>query len=81
MWSLPRHANYYKKRHYTFFCTTYKKISSETIQMKFNELSNKLINGFELYIYLIESNIDNGKNLKTKPVDSCIQSKQIAFCS
>ena len=49
--------------------------------MKFNELSNKLINGFELYIYLIESNIDNGKNLKTKPVDSCIQSKQIAFYS
>ena len=49
--------------------------------MKFNELSNKLINGFELYIYLIESNIDNGKNLKTKPVDSSIQSKQIVFCS
>ena len=26
--------------------------------MKLNELSNKLINGLELYIFLIENNID-----------------------
>ena len=43
-------------------------MSSQTIEMKFNELSNnmsiKLINGLRLYISLIKKNIDNGKNLK-----------------
>ena len=40
-------------------------MSSQTIEMKFNELSNnmsiKLINGLRLYISLIKKNIDNGK--------------------
>ena len=52
-------------RKITFFFTIYKKMSSQTIEMKFNELSNnmsiKLINGLRLYISLIKKNIDNGK--------------------
>ena len=44
-------------------------------------MSIKLINGLGLYISLIKKNIDNGKNLKIKTVDSSIQNKEIAFCS
>ena len=60
-------------------------MSNQTTELKFNELSNtmsiKLINGLGLYISLIKKNIDNGKNLKKKTVDSSIQNKEIAFCS
>ena len=60
-------------------------MSNQTTELKFNELSNtmsiKLINGLGLYISLIKKNIDNGKNLKIKTVDSSIQNKEIAFCS
>ena len=39
-------------------------MSNETIDIKVNKLSNKLINGLALYPALIKDNIDNGKNLK-----------------
>ena len=60
-------------------------MSSQKTEMKFKKLSNnmniKLVNGLGLYISLIKKNIDNGKNLKIKPVDSSIQNKEIACCS
>ena len=60
----------------------YKKMSSQVIEIKLNELSNntsiKLMDGLGLYIYLIKNNIDNGKQ---NPVDSIIKNNQIAFCS
>ena len=54
-------------------------MSSEAIDIKVNKLSNKLINGLALYPALIKDNIDNGKNLKIKPADSSIKSKEIRF--
>ena len=54
-------------------------MSSQTIEIKFNELSKKLINGLTLNISLIKNNIDNEKYLKIKPVDSSIRNKEIAF--
>ena len=60
-------------------------MSSQTIEMKFNELLNnmniKLINRLKLHISLITKNIDNRKSLKIKATDSSIQNKKIAFCS
>ena len=53
---------------------------SQTIEMKFNELSNKLINRLGLYISLIKNNIDNRKNHEIKTVDSSIQNKELVFC-
>ena len=88
MSSFFRHLYCYKKTFYIFFCTAYKKLSSQTIEMKFNELSNsmsiELINGLRLYSFLMKKNIDNEKNLKIKTVeivDSSIQNKEIAFSS
>ena len=55
--------------------------SNQTIEIKFSELSNKLINGLKLYISLIKRNIYNGKNLKINSVDSSSQNREVAFCS
>ena len=52
-------------------------MSSQTIEIKFNELSKKLINGLTLNISLIKNNIDNEKYLKIKPFDSSIRNKEI----
>ena len=45
-------------------------MSSQLIEIKFNELSNnisiKLIDGLGLYIYLIKNNIGNGKKIIKK---------------
>ena len=38
-----------------------------------------LINGLALYVSLIKNNIDNGKNIQVKPVDSSIKSNEIPF--
>ena len=56
-------------------------MSRQTIEIKFDVLSKKLKNWLALYISLIKNNIDNGKNLKIKFVDSNIKSEEIAFCS
>ena len=52
-------------------------MSSQIIEIKFNELSKKLINGLTLNISLIKNNIDNEKYLKIKPFDSSIRNKEI----
>ena len=36
-----------------FLFTMYQKMSSQTIEIKYNELSKKLVNGLELYVSLI----------------------------
>ena len=51
------------------------------MEAKLDVLSTKLKNWLALYISLIKNNIDNGKNLKIKFVDSNIKSEEIAFCS
>ena len=50
---------------------------SQIIEIKFHELSKKLINGLTLNISLIKNNIDNEKYLKIKPFDSGIRNKEI----
>ena len=52
-------------------------MSSQIIEIKFLELSKKLINGLTLNISLIKNNIDNEKYLKIKPFDSSIRNKEI----
>ena len=54
-------------------------MSSQIIEIKFNELSKKLINRLTLNISLIKNNIDNEKYLKIKPFDSSIRNKEIDF--
>ena len=44
-------------------------LSKEEILMKFNSMGAKLINPKYLHISLIKKNIDNGKNIKTMPVE------------
>ena len=51
------------------------------MEAKLDVLSKKLKNWLALYISLIKNNIDFGKNLKIKFVDSNIKSEEIAFCS
>ena len=51
------------------------------MEAKLDVLSKKLKNWLALYISLIKNNIDNGKNLKIKFVDSNIKSEEKAFCS
>ena len=51
------------------------------MEAKLDVLSKKLKNWLALYISLIKNNIDNGKNLKIKFVDSNIKSEEIAFSS
>ena len=51
------------------------------MEAKLDVLSKKLKNWLALYISLIKNNIDKGKNLKIKFVDSNIKSEEIAFCS
>ena len=51
------------------------------MEAKLDVLSKKLKNWLALYISLIKNNIDNGKNLKIKFVDSNIKSEEISFCS
>ena len=52
-------------------------MSSQIIEIKFHELSKKLINGLTLNISLIKNNIGNEKYLKIKPFDSSIRNKEI----
>ena len=64
-----------------------KKMSNLLIKewkMKFNKLSNdlniKLIKGTKRSILCMKDHINNGKNLREKPVDLSLKSKEIAFC-
>ena len=52
---------------------------SQTIEMKFNELSNKLINGLGLYISLIKNNTDNRKNHEIKLLTLVFKTKNWFF--
>ena len=54
----------------------YQKMLNQTIETKFNESSNHLINGLALYNSLIKNNIDKGKKFKLKPVDSSIKNNE-----
>ena len=53
-------------------------------KMQFNKLSNdlniKLIKGTKKCILYMKDHINNGKNLREKPVDLSLKSKEIAFC-
>ena len=53
-------------------------------KMKFNKLSNnlniKLTKGTESSILYMKDYINNGENLKIKPIDSSLKNKCIAYC-
>ena len=48
------------------------------LEIKFNDI--RLLKGTKNSILSIEEYISNGKNLKTKPIDSIFKNKRIAYC-
>ena len=60
-------------------------LSTKKTKANFNKFSNdlniKLIKGNRNFILYMKNYINNGENLKKKPIDLSIKNKQIAFCS
>ena len=60
-------------------------LSTKETKAKFNKLSIdlniKLIKGNRNFILYMKNYINNGENLRKKPIDLSIKNKQIAFCS
>ena len=80
---------FFKIKKFTLFCRPYiKKMSNLTkinkIEMKFNKWSNdlniELIEETNGTISYTKDYINNGENLKIKPIDSNLKNKYIAYC-
>ena len=60
-------------------------LSTKERKAKFNKLSNdlniKLIKGNKNFILYAKDCINNGENLRKKPINLSIKNKQTAFCS